>query len=244
VRALKSLVLLLPALAACPSTGNSDAGTDALVIPDAPLACQPDAGPPFNDAGDAGIEDMAQTHPPHQNACSPSQIADYAKCQGAKQTDFCAEFKPGGTAEACGACIETPFAIDGGTAVWGVIVFNGSTAFMNVEGCVNDALGTYDCGNALHHVYQCQEIVCSACTGSDFASCELESTNPPPNSPVYCKPYADVVSDPAGPCAAINDPDAALTGDVTNCFPDTSIGDPTTQQVDWLTRIVTYMCGP
>ena len=244
MRALKSLFFLVPALAACPSTSPSDAGTDALVTPDAPLACQPDAGPPI-DAGDAGpIQEMQATHPPHQNACTPSQIDDYAKCQGAKQTDFCTQFKPGGTAEACGKCIETPFAIDGGTPLWGVIVFNGSTAFMNVEGCVNDALGTFECGNALYHLYQCEEIVCSACTGSDFASCELESTDPPPNSPVYCKPYADVVSDPSGPCSAINDPDAALTGDVTSCFPDTSIVDTTTQQVDWLTRIVTYMCGP
>ena len=240
MRALKSLLFLLPALAACPSTGANDAGTDAATIPDGPLACEPDAGPPI-DAGDAGpIQDMEQTHAPHQNACTASQIGDYAKCQGAKQTDLCAEFKPGGSAEACGKCIETPFAVDGGAAVWGVIVFNGSTAFMNVEGCVNDALGTYDCGNALHHLYQCQEIVCSACTGGDFASCELESTS----DPGYCKPYADVVNDPSGACSAINDPDAALTGDVTNCFPDTSISDGTAQQVDWLTRIVTYMCGP
>ena len=245
MRALKSLLLLVPALAACPSTGSgSDAGTDVLFVPDAPLACQPDAGPPF-DAGDAGpITDMQPTHPPHQNACNAAQIADYVKCQADKQTDFCTEFKPGGTAEACGKCIETPATVDAGTPLWGVIVFNGSTASMNVEGCVNVALGTYDCGNALHHLYQCQEIVCSACTGSDFASCELESTNPPPNSPVYCKPYADVVSDRNGPCTAINDPDAALTGDVTNCFPDTSIGDSKSQQENWLSRIVTYMCGP
>lgn len=235
MRALKSLLFLLPVLAACPSTGATDGGTDAAVVPDGPLACQPDAGP---DGGN--IPDMALTQPPHQNACNPQQITDYAKCQGAKQTDLCAEFKPGGTGEACGKCIETPFEIDGGTAVWGVIVFNGSTAFMNVEGCVNDALGTYDCGNALYHLYRCEELVCSACTGSDFATCELESTS----DPTYCKPYADIVNDSSGPCSAINDPDAAISGDVTNCFPDTSITDSTSQQVDWLTRIVTYMCGP
>lgn len=243
MRALKSLLLLVPALAACPSTGASDAGTDALVVPDAPLACQPDAGPSI-DAGDAGpIQDMQQTHAPHQNACTKSQVDDYAQCQGAKKTDFCAEFKPGGTAEACGRCIETPATVDAGPPLWGVIVFNGSTAFMNVEGCVNEALGTFDCGNALHHLYQCEEIVCSACTGNDFASCELESTDPPPNSPVYCKPYADIVSDVNGPCAAING-DAGIVGDVASCFPNTSISDGTSQQVDWLTRIVTYMCGP
>jgi hypothetical protein len=240
VRTLKSLLVFLPVLAACPSTSSNDAGTDAATTPDGPLACQPDGGPPM-DAGDAGpIQDMEATHPPHQNACNMQQIADYAQCQGAKHTELCAEFKAGGTAEACGQCIETPFAVDAGAAVWGVIVFNQQTAFMNVEGCVNDALGTFECGNALHHLYQCQEIVCSGCTGSDFPSCELESVA----DPTYCKPYAEIVNDPSGPCAAINDPDASLSGDVTNCFPNTSIGDPTNQQVDWLTRIVTYMCGP
>jgi hypothetical protein len=252
VRALTFVVFVLPVLAACPSSGASDGGTDAAL--DAPLACQADAGPVLDagDAGDAGqqIQDMNPTQPPYQNACSAQQIADYAQCQGAKNTDLCKQFMAGATGEACGKCIETPFEIDGGTAVWGVIVFNGSTAFTNVEGCVNDALGTFDCGNSMHHLYQCEESVCGGCTGSDFGNCELESSM----DPNYCRSFADAVNpcelEPpdagcvqTSPCAPILG-DAGIPCPASNCFPDASITDPTQQQVEWLQRIVTYMCGP
>ncbi len=250
MRALTFVVFVLPVLAACPSSGASDGGTDAAL--DAPLACQADAGPSLDagDAADAGeILDIAPTHPPFQNACSVQQIADYAQCQGAKNTDLCKQFTAGETGEACGKCIETPFAIDGGTAVWGVIVFNGSTAFMNVEGCVNDALGTTECGNAMYHLYQCEELVCGGCTGSDFGNCELESAM----DSNYCRSFADVVNPceyaaadagcvQTGPCAPIL-ADAGIPCPASNCFPNTSITDTTAQQVEWLQRIVTYMCG-
>jgi hypothetical protein len=249
VRALKGLLLLLPALAACPSTGANDGGTDATI--DGPLACQADAAPAFDAAAgsDAGIPDLPPTHPPYQGACTSAQIADYAQCQGAKNTDLCTQFKPGGPGEACGKCIETPFDIDGGTTAWGVIVFRGTTAFMNVEGCVNDALGTYDCGNALHKLYQCQDLVCGGCTGTDFTNCQSESVA----DPSYCAPFANAVDPcenmpadagcvPTGPCTALLG-DAGIPCAAQNCFPNTSISDPTSQQVDWLKRIVGYMCG-
>jgi hypothetical protein len=177
------------------------------------------------------------THPPHQAACTQQQIDDYAHCQAEKNQTLCTQFKPGGTAEACGKCIETP-----STDTWGVIVFSGSTASMNVEGCVNVALGTFDCGNALHQLYQCEEIVCSGCTGSDFQLCELESVNSAAGPPVFCAPYAAVVDDPSGPCAAING-DAGIPCEAQNCFPSTACTDSTAQQIDWLERIVGYMCG-
>jgi hypothetical protein len=236
VRALK-ILLLVPMLAACPSTGSSDGGAADAAI-DGPLACQPDAGPPL-DAGDASpIKAMQDTHAPFQNACSAQQISDYVQCQGpSKVTDLCTQFKPGNPGEACGKCIETPYAADAGP--WGVIVFNGSTAFLNVEGCVNVALGTFDCGSALHSLYQCEEIVCSACTGNDFTTCELESAE----DPNYCGTLSDAVTSSTGACAAING-DAGLPCAVQPCFPNTAIQDSTSQQTDWLTRIVTYMCGP
>ena len=247
MRALTCIVLAL-ACAACTSSSSPDGGVSDAAL-DGPLACEPDAGPSLDAGPDGPIQDMAQTHPPHQNACNAQQIEDYAQCQGAKNTALCPQFKSGGASAACGACIETPFAIDGGTASWGVLVFNGSTAFFNVEGCVNDALGTYDCGNALHHLYECEELVCGGCTGPDFPTCELESSE----DPSFCKPLADLVNPcenaapdagctPTGPCAAIEG--ATMPADAVNCFPDTSIQDSQTQEVDWLRRIVTYMCGP
>jgi len=215
-------------MVACPATTTTtDAGTDAATF-DEPLPCQPDASP---DASD----DVQPTHPPFQNACSPAQISDYAQCQGQKMTSLCEQFKPGGPGEACGKCIETAAE----SPLWGVIVFKGSTASMNVEGCVDDALGTTECGDALHRLYQCEEIVCSACTGGDFRSCELQATESPQG---FCKGYSDTVLDPTGPCAAING-DAGLPCAVQNCFPNTACTDTTRQQVDWLARIVAYMCG-
>jgi len=247
VRALK-IFLLVPLLTACPSTSSSDAGTDALVTPDAPLACEPDAGPPL-DAGDEGpIQPMQATHAPFQNACSLQQIKDYAQCQGAKNTDLCMQFKPGQPGEACGKCIETPYSVDSGAPEWGVIVFNGSTAFVNIEGCVNQALGTFDCGSAMHALYQCEEISCSGCSGTDFGNCELESAI----DPGYCEPLAHAVNPcegaspdagcvPTGPCAAIFSPSIPCTAQ--NCFPNAACDDSTRQQVDFLERIVGYMCG-
>jgi hypothetical protein len=115
---------------------------------------------------------------------------------------------------------------------------------------VNDALGTYDCGNSMHHLYQCEELVCGGCTGGDFGNCELESSM----DLNYCRSFADAVSPceffapdagcvPTGPCAPILG-GAGIPCPASSCFPDTSITDPTQQQVEWLQRIVTYMCGP
>lgn len=229
-----ALALALPiAYAACTPSSVVDGGVDgaADVTFDGPLACAADAGIP-----DGGIETINPTHAPHQSACTPQQIADYAQCQGAKQTDLCTQFNAGQPAEACGKCIETPFT----AAEWGALVFKGSTAFFNVEGCVNVALGQNgqpdSCGQALHDLYRCEEIVCSACTGNDFALCELETVTD------ACASYDQTVFSPTGTCSVLTG-DAAPP-DAQNCFPDTSIKDPTQQEIDWITRIVGYLCGP
>jgi len=159
---------------------------------------------------------MQATHPPHQNACTKTQIADYAQCQGAKVTDKCTQFKTGGASAACGACIETQH----DSPPWGVLVFRGSTAFLNVEGCVDVALGTTACGEDLHELYQCEEIVCSGCTGNDFVRASSSSTE---DLQGFCKSFSDAVSNPSGDCAAINGD--AMPPDVQSCFPDTHITD-------------------
>jgi hypothetical protein len=220
----------------CSPQASTDGGVD--VIPDAPLACQLDAAA----APDAALN---PTHPAHQNACTAAQAQDYAQCQSKLNTDLCVQFKPSGTSAACGACIETPAdAPDGGPGTWGVIVFNGPTAFMNVEGCVDVALGQTtnqnppSCGQLLHNLYTCEAITCSGCSGSDFNTCELVSIQ----DFGVCKANDDAVSSTTGPCGVLASD--VWPPDVTNCFPDTSITDTTQQQVDWLKRIVTFMCGP
>ncbi len=234
---MRRLALIL-ALAGCTPSAVVDGGVDgsADVTFDGPLACAADASTPnLDDAGN--IDTIQPTHAPHQNACTSQQIADYAQCQGAKATSLCTQFKAGQPGEACGACIETQ-KLD---PEWGVIVFSGqSSAFFNVEGCVNVALGQNgqpdSCGQELHNLYSCQETVCSSCTGVDFSNCELETLQD------ACVSYDQTVFSPTGLCSALTG-DAA-PADATNCFPDSSISDPTQQEIDWLTRIVGYLCGP
>lgn len=235
---MKALALALLALTtACATTTTTDGGADGgLDAIEEPLPCQADASVPD---GNFGV--ISATNPPHQNACTQAQTADYAQCQGAKNTSLCTQFKAGGPSAACGACIETQHdAPDGGTSTWGVIVFSGATAFFNVEGCVNDALGQTDpatsCGQKLFELYTCQAAACSTCTGSDFSSCELQVLHG------VCATENDAAFSPTGPCGALVGD--VVPADVFNCFPDTSITDSTSQEVDWLTRMVGYMCGP
>jgi hypothetical protein len=228
----------------CTSSSPSDAGLDAET--DAALACGP------IDASVFVPDTMPPPHPPHLGKCTPQQVSDYAQCQGAKVTDLCGQFKPGQPAADCGACIETQH----DAPEWGVVVFSGSTALFNIEGCVDDALGQValevpidagptggSCGDRLHWSYACQEAACNTCTGGDFTRCDSEvlSAGDDASPPGLCKPYDDLVSDPSSPCAPLFA--TPPPSDVANCFPDASITDAGPQLVDWLTRIATYMCG-
>ena len=223
----------------CNGGGGDDAGADGASA-DAGLVCAP------SDAGTTSTT-MTPPHPPHENKCTAQQIHDYAQCQGNQATDLCSQFGAGQPGADCGACIESQI----NAPTWGVVVFNGSTAVFNVEGCVDDALGQVSlelanqgpgsCGDLLHASYGCQESACSACTGTDFDSCDRQVL------------FAGDDASAAGVCAAANE--TVLTsslcaplfsadgGDFTACFPDASLTS-TNQQVDWLSRIVTYMCGP
>jgi len=78
------------------------------------------------------------------------------------------------------------------------------------------------------------------CPRSDFAICVESALST--SDPAGCSSYGAKVADPNGPCAPLFD-DAGPPADATACFPDPSIGDPTQQEVDWLRRIVTFMCG-
>jgi hypothetical protein len=235
--------------ASCSPASTTDAGA-ADAATDATLPC----GGPV-DVSDYVPEQMTPPHPPHLGKCSPTQVEDYAECQGAKVTSLCGQFAPGQPGYDCGTCVESQkYAPDGGPAEsWGVVVFNGSSAAFNVEGCVDDALGQVatekanggpgSCGDALHASYGCQDVACASCTDSvvDFDQCTSLSQRPgdDASAPGGCKPYDDAVQE-AGPCASVTGD--AVPADVQACFPDASLSDPA-REVDWLKRIVQYMCG-
>jgi len=180
---------------------------------------------------------------PHQNKCTSQQTSDYAQCQAAKNTSLCKQFADGQSGQACRQCIET----QASDQRWGVIVFQGTTSgTINVEGCVDDALGqtskekenggTGSCGDLLHASYGCQDQACAACSGDDAQSCIDDAVSG------GCKSYDQAVQSGTGPCSALLG-DAAPAA-ASACFPDDTISDPTQRDVDWLTRIVGYMCGP
>lgn len=188
-------------------------------------------------------EPLTPPNPPHQNKCTTQQISDYAQCQGANVSSLCQQFADGKPGQTCRQCVETQTT----DPRWGVIVFSGTTAgVFNIEGCVDDALGQVgqekasggsgSCGDLLFASYGCQDAACDACKGADFDACIASVVAG------GCKAYDTPVESTSGPCSALladAEPPA-----VASCYPDTSITDPTQQEVDWLQRIVGYMCGP
>jgi len=235
------------ALVACGSAdkGPPDAAIDAHAdvkyendaAADAPTMCGP------VDVTGYLPTPLVPPNPPHQNKCTSQQTSDYAQCQAAKVTSLCKQFADGQSGQACRQCIETQST----DQRWGVIVFQGTTSgTINVEGCVDDALGqtskekenggTGSCGDLLHASYGCQDQACAACSSDDAQSCLDEALTG------GCKSYDQAVESATGPCSALLS-DAAPPASAA-CFADDSISDPTQRGVDWLTRIVGYMCGP
>ena len=241
-----SAIVIVAVAAACSGDDKTqtDGGTDAhFDVAQAPDAAKPDAetcGPV--DVSSYQPQPLTPPNPPHANKCTSQQIGDYAQCRGAKQTSLCGQFADGQPGQACRQCVETQST----DPRWGVIVFTGSNGVYNIEGCVDDALsevslekangGTGSCGDLLFASYGCQGAACSACDGSAFDACVVQAVSG------ACKAYDTPVESSTSPCAALLGDAAPPDG--TNCFPDTKITDSTQQQVDWLTRIVTYMCGP
>jgi hypothetical protein len=238
------LLLLFVCLVCC---GTSSIDQDAA-IGDAALDSDAPVCPPVDDAGVFVPTPMHTPKPAHQNLCSGQQSADYAACQTGN-TDKCDQFQPGQASAACSACIESQIT----DATWGVIVFDGTKATFNIEGCVDNALGQVglepnSCGELLHDSYGCQDAACGTCSSSntalvdarpdDFTVCD--------NLAVLgvCKPFDDKVQSTTGPCAALLvSGDATLSGAVAACFPDPARVPPD-QENDWLTRIIGFICGP
>ena len=245
---MKWRVLALVGIVACGSGGDkspdggADAHADVHIEDDAAAMDSPGMCGPVDVTGFQPTT-LVPPNAPHQNKCTSQQTSDYAQCQAAKNTSLCKQFADGQSGQACRQCIET----QASDQRWGVIVFQGTTSgTINVEGCVDDALaqvpkekengGTGSCGDLLHSSYGCQEEACAACSGDDAQSCIDDAVSG------GCKSYDQAVQSGTGPCSALLG-DAAPAA-ASACFPDDTISDPTQRDVDWLTRIVGYMCGP
>ena len=224
--------------------GGPDAGFDAhLDVVQSYDAALPDAatcGPV--DVSSYQPSPLTPPNPPHQAKCTEQQISDYAQCQGAGDTSLCKQFADGQSGQTCRQCIETQST----DPRWGVIVFTGSNGVYDIAGCVDDALGEVSdekasggngsCGDLLFASYGCQNAACSACKATAFDACVATAVAG------ACNTYDAPVESKTGPCAALLGD--ASPPDTSACFPNPSITDATQQQVDWLTRMVGYMCGP
>jgi hypothetical protein len=237
------LVCLALAAAACTASTGTDGGADAsfdvgafdvMSEPDV-LACGPTAVNGYQPAP------LTPTNPPNAGACTEQQASDYAECNVASDTVLCAQSGSGMPGQACRACIETPST----ASTWGVVVLTGQSRVYNTEGCVDDALaevsmekangGSGSCGDLLFALYGCETYACTACTGADHDTCTGSSIS-------ACMAYNAPVASTSGPCSALLTPDAAPPS-VQSCFPNPNIADPTAQEVDWVTRMVGFMCG-
>lgn len=238
------------AVAACSSSDNNaqDASNDAIKHVDAYYGDGGYDAPLDAACGPVSVSSYQPTtmmppNPPHAGACTQQQTSDYAQCQAEQDTTLCQQFADGQSGQGCRACIETQTT----DPTWGVIVFQGSNnGTFNIEGCVDDALGdtslekasggSGSCGDLLHASYGCQKAACAACTGDALDECADEARQG------GCSAYDTAVESTTGACALLLG-DAA-PDDASACFPNTSISDPTQQELDWIVRMVGYMCGP
>ena len=229
---MKRIVFLL--LVACGNSnvittdGSSDAPTDVLTC-----------GPLLPDAA---VTTMHPPKPAMPGICNPQLAADYAACNVNQDTTKCAQFQSGQPGAPCAACIES----QSSDPTWGVIVFDGTKGTPNIGGCVDDAMmqtasEPNSCGQLLYASYQCQSAACGACPAglsfdaSSFDQCDAIAVA------TVCASFDARVQADAGPCGALQ---ASLSGTARACFPDSTITDPNQQEIDWLTRIIGFMCGP
>jgi len=221
---------------------TTDVSTDIGVSsPDASGADAPPACGPLSDVGGYQPQTMMPPNPAHAGVCDAQQASDYALCKGAGNTALCAQFESGQPGQTCRECIETQTT----DPQWGVIVFTGSNGVLNIEGCVDDALsevneekadgGTGSCGDLMFALGGCEAYACTGCMGSAHDACLASSIS-------ECKAYDDPVESTSGPCAPLLGGDAASLA-VQSCFPNPTITNPTSQEVDLVDRMVTFMCG-
>ncbi len=208
---------------------GADAHGCAIWIDDGPCDCDAGACDPIIDITGFSPIPMQPPHARMSNACSSQQISDFAACNtGDVNACDAADGSP------CTACLASKSA----DASWGPLV----DAYWNSGGCVDLVLGQTSiepssCGAAYDKLEQCIAYACGQCSilTTPRLSCDDDVVNE------SCKGFAQATIAPNGPCGPLLDAGAP---DVSVCFPDTTIADPTARQRDFVTRIATYFCGP
>jgi hypothetical protein len=224
---------------ACPGTQvDVDASIDATSELPPLVEAGVDACGPLDASGFQPAA-MMPASAPHAGACSAQQASDFAKCLGGGDAALCQQFQQGMPGQACGECVETPAT----AAHWGVVVTSGSSNVFNVEGCIDAALGELalekgsggsgSCGDLLYAFYGCEAAACAACVGSSRDMCVGQAGS-------ACSTYDAPVESSSGPCAPLLSADASVA---PSCTPNAAITDPQAQVVDWIQRMVTFMCG-
>jgi hypothetical protein len=189
---------------------------------------------------------MMPAKAPHAGACTLQQASDYSLCRGASNMALCQEFQTGMPGAACRQCIESQTT----DPSWGAVVLSdadadgATTSVYNTPGCIDDALGQGaleqgndgggSCGDLVFALSGCESVACAACLGSSRDMCigaAAAST---------CSGYDVPVQSMSGPCGAVL---ADAPASVKSCFPNPQISNPQQQEVDWISRLVWFMCG-
>jgi hypothetical protein len=173
---------------------------------------------------------MAAPIGPTSTDCTDQDISDFdTACLATSATQATCSAWQSGASKSCLGCLLTQDT----SSSWGFLVCNSTTCSLNVQGCVDEALGTVSselqaggagsCGDAINASYGCQDYACSTCSTTDFANCA--------NSAVAneCASYVAPVESTTGPCANLQNNTQAQT-----CF---------AQDEQTEVAMATYMCG-
>jgi len=183
-------------------------------------------------------------NPPHQNKCTTKEVADYAQCQGAGVTSLCSQFADGSRARRAGNASRRKR----GDVRWGVIVFAGNSHRVDQHRRLRRRRARRRRRKKKKTAARARAAITSlprtAAKTPRAARARTQRSTHCAQSAIVggCKSYDQAVTSPTGPCSVLLS-DAAPPS-VKACFADPSIADPTQREVDWLTRIAAFMCGP
>ncbi len=180
---------------------------------------------------------------PMSGACTQQNVTDFINdclADTATQTT-CSTWQ---TANAtCAGCAVT----SSSAANWGPLYLNGQQLFINIPGCVDEALGQVaqengtdgSCGDELNASYGCFSYACGACgVAADGGTDDTDETTCDDAAEAdVCASYYGKVTSTTDKCAVLNG-DAAPAA-VNVCFPSDGQQFSNTD----LGNLVNYMCG-
>jgi len=173
---------------------------------------------------------MAAPIGPTSTDCTDQDIADFdTACLATSATQQTCSTWESSASKSCLGCLVTQDT----ASSWGFLHCSSTGCQLNVQGCVDEALGQVSqekqaggsgsCGDLINASYGCQEYACSTCSTTDFANCA--------NSAVAneCASYVAPVESTTGACSTLNNNTQAQT-----CF---------AQDEQTEIAMATYMCG-